>query len=473
MDVIICFISVAASKQRSLGYGCIIRDDQGGIIAAKNGLTTGWNLWYASKNGKHELRYQSPTGKVYCSLKSACKSFIGYGGGEEGRVVAQEERLMAQDFEKNQPRKRSLNPLESQSKLKKRKKLEKPRKDQTKLLQRIRKGPVSNSGSNPRTIVSCVFTLTAFESHVGSTNHRPAANIMLDDGSGRSLSDCQRQVRDSIMTTSSKAESTKTVKDNLYQHETDEVCSVCRDGGELICCDYCPSAFHANCVGLKEVPDGDWFCPSCCCGICGIGYLSYDTFLTCQQCERKFHVGCLGLKESNDLKNYQSGKNWVCSHSCGTIFSGPQKLSGKPILVGNNLTWTLLKSEACSDCDTHGLEASAENHTILEENDDLVSVATVTVYGDRVAEMPLVATRFRHRLRGMCRVLVDELEKNLKKLGVEKLILPAVPSAVDTWTSSFGFSPMTDDERSELLQYTFLDFQGIKMCQKLLRQKDL
>jgi len=20
---------------------------------------------------------------------------------------------------------------------------------------------------------------------------------------------------------------------------------------------------------LKDVPDGDWFCPSCCCGICG------------------------------------------------------------------------------------------------------------------------------------------------------------------------------------------------------------
>ncbi|XVF30864.1 hypothetical protein REPUB_Repub16aG0094500 [Reevesia pubescens] len=35
------FIIVAASKQRSLGYGCIIRDDQGGMIAAKNGLSTG------------------------------------------------------------------------------------------------------------------------------------------------------------------------------------------------------------------------------------------------------------------------------------------------------------------------------------------------------------------------------------------------------------------------------------------------
>ncbi|XWS24114.1 hypothetical protein CRYUN_Cryun28dG0073000 [Craigia yunnanensis] len=48
---------------------------------------------------------------------------------------------------------------------------------------------------------------------------------------------------------------------------------------------------------------------------------------------------------------------------------------------------------------------------ILEENDDMVFVATVRVYGDRVAGMPLVATRFIHRRRYICRVLVDELER--------------------------------------------------------------
>ncbi|KAE8731316.1 hypothetical protein F3Y22_tig00002840pilonHSYRG01006 [Hibiscus syriacus] len=59
------------------------------------------------------------------------------------------------------------------------------------------------------------FTLTAFEHHAGSTNHRPAANIILDDGTGRSLSDCQRQARDSmkvIISTSSTHPSHKTVK---------------------------------------------------------------------------------------------------------------------------------------------------------------------------------------------------------------------------------------------------------------------
>ncbi|XVF36422.1 hypothetical protein REPUB_Repub19eG0057200 [Reevesia pubescens] len=644
----------------------------------------GWGFWYAPKNGRLELRYQSPTGKVFYSLKTACKSYLDDGGEAakdlkpeqpskkdqesqtKARTLQSSKRVReaplpnascsletdcksyideggeaAKDLKPKQPTKKYLSQdqavqskrrrelkkdhQESQTKpltlqwskrvpeaplpnascslktacksyiddeggeaakdlkpkqqtkkyliqdqsgqFKRRKKLKIDQESQTKPLtlqssKRVRGAPLPNASSgNPKTVLSwlidnnavsilakvyyrnkagnpllkgritrngihcdcCfrVFTLTAFEAHAGSGNHRPSANIMLDDGSGRSLSDCQRQVRDSMMKTSSKVESPKTVKDNSYKYETDEVCSTCRDGGELICCDHCPSAFHVNCLGLKEVPDGDWFCPSCCCGICGIGYLSHDNLLTCQQCERKFHLGCLRLKESWDLKNDQTGKNWFCSHSCGNIFSGLQKLTEKPIVVGNNLTWTLLKSEACSDNDNHGLEVSAENHSklsvaldvmhecfepskdfysgrdlledvifsrgsklkrlnykgfytvILEENDDIVSVATVRIYGDKVAEMPLVATRFRHRRRGMCRVLVDELEKRLAEFGVQKLILPAVPIAVDTWTNNFGFSQMTDDERSELFQYSFLDFQGTTRCQKLLRQKDL
>lgn len=54
------------------------------------------------------------------------------------------------------------------------------------------------------------------------------------------------------------------------------------------------------------------------------------------------------------------------------------------------------------------------------------------------------------------------------ELGVQRLILPAVPSVLNTWTGSFGFSKMTDSERLEFVDYTFLDFQDTIMCQKLL-----
>lgn len=63
---------------------------------------------------------------------------------------------------------------------------------------------------------------------------------------------------------------------------------------------------------------------------------------------------------------------------------------------------------------------------------------------------------------------MNELEKALMELGVERLVLPAVPSVLDTWISSFGFSRMTESERLNYLDYTFLDFQGTIMCQKLL-----
>lgn len=44
-----------------------------------------------------------------------------------------------------------------------------------------------------------------------------------------------------------------------------EFCRVCRDGGELLCCDACPSAYHTYCLNppLRNVPDGEWHCPRC------------------------------------------------------------------------------------------------------------------------------------------------------------------------------------------------------------------
>ncbi|KAG4377209.1 hypothetical protein GLYMA_18G061251v4 [Glycine max] len=68
----------------------------------------------------------------------------------------------------------------------------------------------------------------------------------------------------------------------------------------------------------------------------------------------------------------------------------------------------------------------------------------------------------------MCHILMKKLEKKLTQLGVEGLILPAVPSVLETWTRSFGIAKMTNLERSQFLDYTFLDFQSAIMCQKLL-----
>ena len=42
-------------------------------------------------------------------------------------------------------------------------------------------------------------------------------------------------------------------------------CRECRDGGDLLLCDFCPLAYHTACLNppLSAVPDGDWKCPRC------------------------------------------------------------------------------------------------------------------------------------------------------------------------------------------------------------------
>ena len=45
-------------------------------------------------------------------------------------------------------------------------------------------------------------------------------------------------------------------------------CENCGKGGELLCCDGCPAAYHAACchppyASIAGVPDGDWYCMAC------------------------------------------------------------------------------------------------------------------------------------------------------------------------------------------------------------------
>ena len=45
-----------------------------------------------------------------------------------------------------------------------------------------------------------------------------------------------------------------------------DMCSVCGRSGSLVCCDGCPSAFHAVCAGEptnRALAETEWFCPEC------------------------------------------------------------------------------------------------------------------------------------------------------------------------------------------------------------------
>ncbi|KAG9134228.1 hypothetical protein Leryth_019166 [Lithospermum erythrorhizon] len=368
----------------------------------------------------------------------------------------------------------------------------------------------------------CTFSISKFEVHAGSSFCRPAANIFLEDG--KTLLNCQLQMEHERRSKSSRMKS-HDVKGNHKLNMNDYICSVCHDGGNLVLCDHCPSSYHKECVGLKVLPEGDWFCPSCCCAVCGNNFDRNTEFesdnrgLRCSQCERQYHVRCLHdkayMQNTRDLDGI-----WFCNTKCKKIFEGLHQLLGKAVPVGDdNLTWTLVKYREAEDgkCDGHDGSSVATYSklnvalsvmhecflpikepltkrdliedmifcrrselrrlsfpgfytVLLEKNDELITTATVRVYGEKLAEVPFVATRFHFRRSGMCRILMDELEKKLMELGVERLVLPAVETALDTWTTSFGFSKMTMSDRLSLLNYTFLNFQGAIICQKLLQE---
>nr|XP_019706107.1 uncharacterized protein LOC105044698 isoform X1 [Elaeis guineensis] len=367
-----------------------------------------------------------------------------------------------------------------------------------------------------------VFSLAKFEAHAGSSTQRPSANILLQDG--RSLLQCQMQMMHDNKT---KDFPHVRLKGDYSHYQSDTICSVCQDGGTLMLCDHCPSSFHPSCVGLKDIPEGKWFCPSCRCAICGLSEYNCDmekftekTMLYCDQCEQEYHVGCLREKRLQHLSHCPAG-NWFCSKKCSKIFYHLHKFLGKSHLTSvEGLSWTLLRCcrENGGDLEKFDLETMAEHHSklcialdvlhecfvtmieprtkndvvadlvfnkeselnrlnfwgfytmLLERGDELISVATFRVYGEKVAEMPLVGTRIQYRRQGMCRLLMNELEKLLSSLGVQKLLLPAVPQLFETWTTSFGFTKMTSSDRLDLSEYTLLSFQDTTMCQKLLRR---
>lgn len=47
--------------------------------------------------------------------------------------------------------------------------------------------------------------------------------------------------------------------------EHGEECALCTEGGELLCCDTCPLAYHLTCAypPLRRIPRGNWACQVC------------------------------------------------------------------------------------------------------------------------------------------------------------------------------------------------------------------
>ncbi|NXW81736.1 AIRE regulator, partial [Alopecoenas beccarii] len=86
------------------------------------------------------------------------------------------------------------------------------------------------------------------------------------------------------------------------QAENEDECAVCGDGGELICCDGCPRAFHLACLvpPLPRVPSGTWRCSSCVASAAEPGRLQEADAATDQPPEILGEEACGARRDGGD-----------------------------------------------------------------------------------------------------------------------------------------------------------------------------
>lgn len=382
----------------------------------------------------------------------------------------------------------------------------------------IKDGKITKDGI----ICTCcgkVLTLSEFKFHAGFTLNRPCLNIFMESGEPFTL--CLLQAWSAEYKARKSQNQAVHADDN---DKNDDSCGLCGEGGELICCDNCPSTFHLACLSTQEIPDGNWYCTNCTCRICGSLVFDKDTSdahdsLQCSQCEDKYHEKC--LKDRDKLEGAVSD-TWFCGQSCQEVYSGLQSQMGLINQVSDGISWTLLRcihddqkvhsaqwfalKAICNtklavaltimeECFVSMFDPRTGIHMIpqvlynwgskfarlnfqgfytmvLEKQDVLISVASIRVHGTTVAEMPLIATCSRYRRRGMCRLLVTAIEQMLTSIKVEKLVISAIPDLVETWTKGFGFKPIDDIERQRLKGINLMVFPGTVLLEKPLHRKE-
>ncbi|KAJ8774414.1 hypothetical protein K2173_012720 [Erythroxylum novogranatense] len=298
--------------------------------------------------------------------------------------------------------------------------------------------------------------------------------------------------------------------------KSDDTCLICADGGDLLCCDQCPSTYHPSCLGMRSVPQGEWLCPYCVCKLCGG---SNGDMVTCPQCEKKYHWFCCAERTESDLNSHSMELSF-CGYGCKETFVKLQNLIGARIELGEGMSWTLLRRMEPGDfyyenqhirmeCNSkiaiawevlnesftptidrftgmnilhrvvHGRGSSlvrinfrAFYTVVLEQKDDIISVATLRIHGNEFAEMPFLATRPSFRQKSMSKKLLNALGIMLHMVGIKHLVIPSIVELAEMWINKHGFSPINNVMRKKLLTFNPVTFLGTVWLHKSIFTDD-
>ncbi|XP_066380311.1 increased DNA methylation 1-like isoform X2 [Miscanthus floridulus] len=369
----------------------------------------------------------------------------------------------------------------------------------------------------------CIKTLSIsdFKAHAMISLPRSSLNLCLQ--SGKSLTLCQIEAWNAeYMDRRSNACSRKVEAAD----ENDDTCGFCGDGGELLCCDNCPSTYHQSCLSVKELPDDSWYCHNCICRICGCPISekeisSFSAILKCLQCGAAHHDTCVEMGAT--AFEEMDSDEWFCGTSCKEIYLGLHGCVGVESSLRDGLSWTILRCNSggqklhsiqkiahvieCNlklavaltlmeECfakmvDTRtgidmiphvmynqGSKYARLNYqgfytVILEKGEEILCAASIRVHGMKAAELPFIATCREHRRKGMCRRLINTIEEMLKSFHVKMLVLSAIPELVSTWVSGFGFKPIEEYERKQLDTINLMLFPGTSLLIKSLEDGTL
>ncbi|KAE8692514.1 Acyl-CoA N-acyltransferase with RING/FYVE/PHD-type zinc finger domain isoform 2 [Hibiscus syriacus] len=249
------------------------------------------------------------------------------------------------------------------------------------------------------------------------------------------------------------------------------------------------------------------------------------TIILCDQCEKEYHIGCLRTNKMADLREIPKGK-WFCCSDCSRIHSTLQRLltcgaeklpasllnvvrkkyveKGLDANINIDVRWRLLSGRFASpetrlllsqavgifhECfdpivdvttgrdlipcmvygrNLKGLEYGGMYCAVLTINSFVVSAGIIRIFGQQIAELPLVATSITNHGKGYFQLLFSSIEKLLGLLNVKSIVLPAAEEAESIWTDKFGFRKLTPDQLSEYRKNCnqMVIFKGTTMLQK-------